>query len=293
MFSHFDFEVLDDLYFKEDSVREELIVPIIKALGYSVTGDARIVRSKPLVHPYVAIGSQRKNISIIPDYLFMLGNKPYWILDAKSPTEDILKSKHIEQAYSYAIHPEVRAELYALCNGREFILYSIGCFEPVLHFALKDIEKYWEKLFRILNPETKANPELVNYNVDYGLHVRRLGCAQDLSLSGYAVHSNNIAKIEDGLYTTSTVITLDKEYLLSLDFNEKQLNQLLSLIPKHLAELLSNGLKRQPYHINLKNDEFKFGVEATLKSEVIHNAEESYIPFEVVEFTEYRNFEER
>jgi hypothetical protein len=195
MFNNFDFEVLNDTYFKEDSVREELIVPIIKALGYSVTGDARIIRSKPLVHPYVAIGSQRKNISIIPDYLFMLGNKPYWILDAKSPTEDILKSKHIEQAYSYAIHPEVRAELYALCNGKEFILYSIRCFEPVLHFSLKDIEKYWEKLFRILNPETKANPELVNYYPDYGLHLRKLGVNEGCIFTGYAIHSNFIGKI--------------------------------------------------------------------------------------------------
>lgn len=61
MFDEFDFKLLDDPDFKEDSVREELILPIIKKLGYSASGDSRIIRSKSLVHPYVAIGSQQKN----------------------------------------------------------------------------------------------------------------------------------------------------------------------------------------------------------------------------------------
>jgi hypothetical protein len=41
MFTDFDFEILDDPDFKEDAVREELILPLIKRLGYSVTGDDR------------------------------------------------------------------------------------------------------------------------------------------------------------------------------------------------------------------------------------------------------------
>lgn len=111
MFEDFDFSLLDSPEFKEDSVREELILPII--------------RSKTLEHPYVSIGSQPRKISIIPDYVFLSDDKPYWVLDAKSPSEKIRKSEHVEQAYSYAIHPEIRADLYALCNGKEFILYSI------------------------------------------------------------------------------------------------------------------------------------------------------------------------
>lgn len=290
MFADFDFEILNDPNFKEDSVREELILPIIKSLGYSVTGDSRIVRSKALVHPYVAIGSQRKSVSIIPDYIFMFSNKPYWILDAKSPSEDILKSKHVEQAYSYAIHPEVRAELYALCNGREFTLYSIRSFEPVLHFSLKDIDTHWNNLFRILNPQIMANPELVSYHLDYGLHLRKLGVAEGFKLIAIAIHSNLIAKVADGLYTTNTVLVFDNEYVVSLDFNEAQLNQLLTLLPKEIANTLSSGLKRQPYHVLLEHDEFKFGVSAKLNEKIIHNAEESYIPFQVEEFMKYCGF---
>jgi len=120
MFEDFDFTILEDPEFKEDSVREELVLPLIKALDYNITGDSRVVRSRGLIHPYVALGSKQRKVSIIPDYLFLSENKPYWVLDAKSPTEDVIKSKHVEQAYSYAIHPEVRAELFALCNGKEF-----------------------------------------------------------------------------------------------------------------------------------------------------------------------------
>lgn len=53
MFENFDFEVLQDPQFKEDAVREEIILPLIKQLGYTLTGNSKIIRSKSLVHPYV------------------------------------------------------------------------------------------------------------------------------------------------------------------------------------------------------------------------------------------------
>src|SRR5438045_2526127 len=100
----FDFNLLDHPEFQEDSVREEVIIPIIKGLGYSANKPNQIIRSRKLLHPFVSIGSKRKDIYIIPDYLFEVDGKPAWILDAKSPTEEIIKSQNVEQAYSYAIH---------------------------------------------------------------------------------------------------------------------------------------------------------------------------------------------
>ncbi|HFK5632192.1 TPA: hypothetical protein ACG0A5_004685, partial [Enterobacter roggenkampii] len=170
MFDDFDFNLLSSDEFKEDSVREELILPIIKALGYKASGDSRVIRSKTLTHPFVSIGSQPRKISIVPDYVFLSNDRPYWILDAKAPNEKITKSMHVEQAYSYAIHPEIRAEMYALCNGNEFVLYSIRELHPILRFSLKDIGNHWGKLFRILNPDIKANPDVLNYAPDFGIH---------------------------------------------------------------------------------------------------------------------------
>lgn len=289
MFQDFDFSVLDDPDFKEDAVREELVLPIIKALGYSVSGDAKVIRSKSLVHPYVAIGSQQRKISIIPDYLFKANDKPLWVLDAKSPQEDILKSKHVEQAYSYAIHPEVRAEMYALCNGREFALYEIRKFEPILHFELSNIESYWEKIFRILNSDVQGNPELVHYAPDFGIALTRIGATTNTRFIAPFCRSCFIAKIEDGKYTTITTIPGDVDTALSLDFDESQLLKLMSYQPEQVANATLDALRRQPYHVSLDPSvvEYEFGVVAYPADEIVNNSEESYLPFEVLEFSEF------
>ncbi|WP_412485956.1 hypothetical protein [Shewanella chilikensis] len=291
MFEDFDFSVLEDPYFKEDAVREELIVPIIKSLGYKISGSSRVIRSKPLVHPYVAIGSQQRKISIIPDYVFTSEEKPYWILDAKSPSEDIFKSKHVEQAYSYAIHPEIRAEYYALCNGIEFALYHVRQFEPVIQVSLKNISEKWDILYKLLNPDTKADPDIVNFKPDYGIFMLRAGMSDNFQFIGSAVHSNFIAKVEDGLYTTVSVIPGNVECAISLDFNELQLDSLAKLLPEHLANKLLAGLKRQPYYVLLENEEFKFGVSAFATNQIISNNNEQYLPFQVAEFLTYKNIE--
>jgi len=291
MFSDFDFDILEDPDFKEDSVREELILPIIKKLGYSVQGENKIIRSKSLVHPYVAIGSKKRKVSIVPDYLFSTHGKCYWVLDAKSPTEDILKTKHVEQAYSYAIHPEVRAKYYALCNGREFILYSINKFEPILHFQLSIIDEYWNVLNRILNPSILANDEIMDYQPDFGLHMLKMGAAENFKFMGLAINTKFISKVEDGLYTltTATADEREREFALSIDFNEEQLHQLLALQPKPLANYVSSCLKRQPYYALLQDEELKCGVVAVISKEIQENAEEEYLPFIVDEFMEYNN----
>ena len=127
MFEEFDFSILENPDFKEDSVREEIISPILHKVGYSPSGKMRVQRSKRLTHPYVMIGSKKHNIAITPDYTLYWEDRPLMVLDAKAPWESIYKSKNVEQVYSYAIHPEIRCEYYALCNGHEFI----GLFEVV------------------------------------------------------------------------------------------------------------------------------------------------------------------
>lgn len=293
MFKDFNFSALKDPDFKEDSVREELLVPMIKALGYAPMGDAKVIRSKALVHPYVSIGSQPRRISIIPDYVFMSGGKALWVLDAKGPTEDIVKSSHVEQAYSYAIHPEIRAELYALCNGHEFVLYEIRKFDPILRFKLSEIDSCWEKLYRILNSSVQGNPALVEYAPDFGIYLRRIGADSGTRFIAPFCKSCFIARIEDDKYTTITVVPGDVEMAMSLDFNQAQLDQLLSFQSNELAAFTRYALSRQPYHVSLdpSRSEFDFGVIALPAENVEHNAEESYIPFVVTDFTAPMQFD--
>jgi hypothetical protein len=60
--SNFDFSLLDSPDFKEDSVREDIVMPLLSALGYSSAGPDTIIRSRALLHPFVTIGAKRRPI---------------------------------------------------------------------------------------------------------------------------------------------------------------------------------------------------------------------------------------
>lgn len=149
-FQYFDFQQLDSPDFKEDSVREVLILPLLQQLGYD---QQHIVRSKSLQHPFVKIGSKKRKVTLIPDYLLKVADNYAWVLDAKAPHEEIKTGDHIEQVYSYAIHPEVRTKYFALCNGYEFVLFRLEAEQPVLCFQLAEIEYYWQTLQNYLAPQ--------------------------------------------------------------------------------------------------------------------------------------------
>ncbi|MDD5571847.1 MAG: type I restriction enzyme HsdR N-terminal domain-containing protein [Bacteroidales bacterium] len=154
LFGQLDFKSLDkNPDFKEDSVREVIILPILKQLGYA---QKNIIRSKTLKHPFLNIGSNKKiPIKLIPDYSLKVEENYAWILDAKSPKEKVTDSNNIEQVYCYATHPEIRSTYFALCNGLEFVLYRREqTNEPVLYFAINEIEHYWEKMKMFLSPDS-------------------------------------------------------------------------------------------------------------------------------------------
>lgn len=160
-YKDFDFQILNSAEFKEDAVREELINPILKQLGYKAYGHNRIVYSKTLAHPFVKIGSKSRQINIIPDYLFEINGKYTWVLDAKAPNEDIISGDHIEQVYSYAIHPDIQADIFALCNGREFAAYSKDKREPLLFFQLSEIDKHWDEIQKLLSPDKFVEKQIL------------------------------------------------------------------------------------------------------------------------------------
>ncbi|MGD1045617.1 MAG: DNA methyltransferase [Bacteroidota bacterium] len=151
IFPDFDFRRLNSSDFKEDSVREELVLPILKELGYS---GQQIVRSKSLSHPFVKIGSKKRQINIVPDYLLKIQDTYAWVLDAKAPTENILHGENVDQVFSYSMHPEIRTKFFALCNGKEFALFRQDTQKPILHFQLRDIDRYWERLETMLSPDS-------------------------------------------------------------------------------------------------------------------------------------------
>ena len=163
LFGDIDFKAIaEDANFKEDSVREVIILPILKQLGY---GEENIVRSKTLLHPFLKVGSNKKiPIKLVPDYILKIENSFAWILDAKSPKQKVVNDENVEQVYSYAIHPEIRSNYLALCNGIEFSLFrTANPNEPILFFEIAEIENHWEKLAVYLSPNSFHTGKNITY----------------------------------------------------------------------------------------------------------------------------------
>ena len=156
----FDLNPLNSPEFKEDSVREVLILPLLQALGYE---QSQIVRSKALKHPFLKVGSKKHPVTLVPDYLLKVEESYAWVLDAKAPKEEIKTGDHVAQIYSYSIHPEISAKFFALCNGRAFSLFRHDHQEPILYFELTDIADYWESLTHYLSPGSFQSGKTFTY----------------------------------------------------------------------------------------------------------------------------------
>lgn len=114
-------------------------------------------------------------VSIIPDYTFIAEGRPRWILDAKAPGEYLTDRKNLEQVYGYAIHPEIRVEYYALCNGREFVLFYISYSEPIIRFSLTILRNAWPCLMKVLSSAAFTHPFRQKLKPDFGFHLKTFG----------------------------------------------------------------------------------------------------------------------
>lgn len=277
--SEFDFRALDEPEFHEDSVREEVIVPILKGLGYSASGTNRIIRSRKLVHPFVSIGSRTRKIEIVPDYLLEVNKKLAWVLEAKAPTKEIIDSKHVEQAYSYAIHSEIRVPYFALCNGREFVLFHISKPKPIIHFDTLATPSYWDNLKKLLAPQNVLDYDY-SLKKDFGLHLKRLGFDRFESLIFPDTPIAFIAKMQDDLYTFGSGVRYDDSdtYVASFDFDGRVLEQLAGKIPGKAMMLLREPLKGTMTHVTFANTIYRIDVDCKVGNRIQENEGEIFLP---------------
>lgn len=88
------------------------------------------------------------------DYTCRAKNKVSWTIEAKSPSREI-SIDDIEQAYTYARHPEVRAVYFCICNGRELRIYQTADApgtEPILFIKYEDFNSSFHAIESILSP---------------------------------------------------------------------------------------------------------------------------------------------
>jgi len=220
-FGDFDFSLLDNPEFGEDAVREELVAPLLRALGYSASPPYQIIRSRKLDHPFVYFGTVKKDITIIPDYVLERDGRPAWILDAKAPREAIDTGKNVEQPYSYAMHRDVRAMFYALCNGRHFTLWHVLHYEPLIDVELKDIAKVWLSLV-----------DMVGCRSAWPMGIKP-GFLPDMGMA-MEVQVNFIGKMEDDLYTITSAYHQENgsSHMLTFDFPKSVYELFLAEVPE-------------------------------------------------------------
>lgn len=244
MFENFDFSALEDPEYKEDAVREDLVAPLLKALGYQSTGKQRMQRSQSLVHPFVMIGSQRKKIHIIPDYTLWFGKEAVLVLDAKRPTESLVKSHHVEQAFSYAIHPEIRTKSYALCNGRKLVLYDIDRSEPVCQFRLDNLKAVWTDLLKHFSPEALINRHHREFLGDLGIFLRNAGFTANNEITFPSSRIQMLGRTLGGSLTAGAghEMSPGASFQGSFDMSLEFLPALVSCLPEQVAKMVCNAL---------------------------------------------------
>jgi hypothetical protein len=248
MFSNLQKSSFDDPDFKEDSVRELVIVPMLLRLGYMPHGEARVMRSKTLKQPFIRVGTRNHPVTIIPDYTLLVKNKAALVLDAKGPGEGVIDPMHVQQAYSYAVHPEIRCREFALCNGRELAIYSTEKAEPLLYLKFEEFESRWGDIERFLSPAYLAEPARRDFKPDFGFKLHRLGLAHDAALVMIGTRLNLFGRVNDELFTASTNCDFaGEDHCVSFDFPPSMLQEIVAGLPEPLAEQFCDALKRSPF----------------------------------------------
>ncbi|AMS43381.1 type I restriction enzyme HsdR N-terminal domain-containing protein [Aminobacter aminovorans] len=248
MFPNFDPSLFLDPEFKEDSVREVIIAPILTRLGYSPSGEHRVVRSKVLNHPFIYAGTKKLPVKMIPDYTLKSGDRVVLVLDAKQPRENVLSREAVQQVYSYAIHPEVKSEHFALCNGKQLVVFNVDQSDPLLIVEYADFEKSWEEIDKYLSPRMLKEPIFRRFAPDFGCALARLGLAEGAVVTLLPASFGLVARLDDKMMTASANVDFaEKPHCVSFDFERRHLPVMLSCLPGELAKAFSNALERAPF----------------------------------------------
>ena len=208
------------------------------------------------------------------------------MLDAKAPAESTVEGRNPAQAYSYAMHPEIRAHIFALCNGRHFTAFHVLNLRPFAHFELKDIHLAWPELAERLAPDAFGATD-DDFKPDLGLHLHRLGFDRFNEITFFFAQIAHAARVSNDLYTvTANCILEEQEFCVSFDFKADLLPQLIGVLPTAIQSVVSNQLARSPFVSDLRAAMPSLTITCKLSGEEAHAKDhrEEFCPFTVVSF---------
>lgn len=141
----------------EAAVCGEIIAPLLRALGYHANTNNDVLYQLSLRYPHDFLGRKKSKDPLLrgkADYTCKAGGRVSWVIEAKSAAADITTDA-IEQAYTYARHPEVRAVYFCLCTGSEFRVYAVDGtpeYAEIFRVDPRDTEKAAAALRPTLGP---------------------------------------------------------------------------------------------------------------------------------------------
>src|SRR6266481_636588 len=109
----------------ESDVREDVAMPLLLALGYAAGTGNDIIREKTLAYSSSFLGRKKKTDPPLrgrADYILTVLGAGSWTLEIKAENVEIDRDA-IEQAITYARHPEVSGSYAAVLNGRRFVVF--------------------------------------------------------------------------------------------------------------------------------------------------------------------------
>jgi hypothetical protein len=141
----------------EADVREDVAMPLLQALGYA-TGTANdIIREKTLQYPHNFLGRKKKTDPPLrgrADYILTVLGAGSWTLEIKAEEFEIDREA-IEQAITYARHPQVAGSYAAVLNGKRFVAFhntQRSDERPVIDLHVGEIAELAKALESTLSP---------------------------------------------------------------------------------------------------------------------------------------------
>jgi tRNA A-37 threonylcarbamoyl transferase component Bud32 len=104
-------------------------------LGYRFPRD---IRNAPALDSLEYQVGSRKKKAVYPDHLVYANGRIAFVLEVKKPSIDLERSQ-IGQLLSYAMHPDVKAEVAVITNGKRTLVIETRQREPVLDLRQLEI----------------------------------------------------------------------------------------------------------------------------------------------------------
>lgn len=156
----------------ETDVREEIATPFLQNLGYERGTSNEILRERALKYERHFLGRKKDSDPPIrgrADYILSVMGAARWCLETKPPHEEIEKDQ-IDQAISYARHPEVAGAYAAIMNGLRFVVFhssQTSNDQPIVDISIINPTQLADELRGLLSPEAirrDCSPSIVDLN---------------------------------------------------------------------------------------------------------------------------------